>query len=154
VSEWEAIILLSRWADPHLCFPNVYICGGEMDMAVVTRARMLWEVEVKLTLADWKIDEHKRKWQSPSRRHVARFFYAVPRELLSCVPTFVPPEVGLLSISETLISEVRAARISRTAPRVSDTTLLGLMESTHHRFWRERLHRFRESRQRLRAKSA
>lgn len=145
--EAQAIIALSRWAGTHLCFPNVHFCACEMDLAIVTKpARLLWEVEVKLSLSDWRADEQKRKWQSPERARIARFWYAVPRELLERVPAFVTPETGLLALDGHRVQEVRPARISRRSPRVTDGQLMTLLESTHYRFWRERLHRHRDAR--------
>lgn len=85
----------------NLCFPNVYMCGGEMDVAVLTPANYLWEIEVKLSLSDWKADEHKDKWK-PSyykqREEVSRFYYAVPTKLINKVPDFVSAEAGLIEI--------------------------------------------------------
>lgn len=113
-----------------------------MDYALVTKpARYLWEIEIKMTAADWRADEHKRKWLSKSRHLVSRFFYAVPPELLDNIPTFVGPEIGLLAIHPGHISAARPARVSKAAPALTDKQLMTLLESTHFRFWRERNHR-------------
>lgn len=145
-NEFEAVIWLSRWAAPHLCFPNVHYGVSEMDLAIVTKgARLLWEVEVKLSLSDWRADEHKRKWQMPQfRSKVARMYYAVPTRLLENVPPFVAPEVGLLALERGRVSTCRSARSRRGCEPVSSQQLISLFESTHYRFWRERQHRHRQ----------
>lgn len=155
-NEAQAIIWLSKWADAHLCFPNVHWGLSEIDLAVVTkRSRLLWEVEVKLTLADWRADEHKAKWARLNmRRTVARMYYAVPRDLLEHCPPFVPPETGLIALWDGRASEVRAAKSVRGTPRVTDAQLLHLMESTHWRFWRERRHRHWQARIRQERRAA
>ena len=142
MNESEAIFLLGRhfcWGSTQ-CFPNVHLCGGEMDLAVVSRAGYLWEVEVKLTLADWRADERKGKWLSPSRKYVSRFFYAVPSELVGAAPSFVPPETGLLEIGPSWVKEIRTAK-RRKVSKLTDAQMSRLLDSTYHRYWQERIHR-------------
>lgn len=127
--------------------PNVYIGGGEMDVAVVTRAGYLVEVEVKLSLSDWNADQAKAKW-SPERAKyrevVSRFYYAVPTELLAKVPAWVPPTCGLIELQWSEIRKSAYAIERRPAQRVgklklTDADLLVLLRSTYHRFWQREL---------------
>lgn len=145
MNERQALVYVYRWARLHWCFPNVHFCGCEMDMAIVTRARLLWEVEVKLTASDWRADEHKAKWKRPAQRaRVSRMYYAVLPEMAQAIPPFVPAETGILVFDRTHMHELRPARLTR-APKVTDAQLLHLFESTYWRFWRERSHRHREA---------
>ncbi|MEE9159996.1 MAG: MmcB family DNA repair protein [Gammaproteobacteria bacterium] len=145
LTEARAIIMLTNRFDVwnNRCFPNVLLCGGEMDLAVVSRSGFLWEVEVKLTRYDWLADARKSKWTVPGRRFVSRFFYAVPEALISDVPEFVPDSAGLIAFQGDTIREVRTARRHK-APKLPDAQMRALYESTYHRFWRERLHRHRQ----------
>ena len=147
--ESYAVWALARWfgGQPNLLFPNVHLCGGEMDLAIVTKAGYLWEVEIKRTLADWKADERKRKWLAPSRQYVTRFFYAVPPTLAYKQPAFVSNDTGLLIIDGGNVRQVRDAR-RRKGPRLEQRQIHQLLLSTYHRFWSERHHRHN---QRLRA---
>lgn len=145
-TEGRAVCALARYFDwsRNMMFPNVHFCGGEMDLAVVTRSRYLWEVEIKRTLADWRADEHKDKWSKPVRRYVSRFYYAVPPKLQGQVPAFVPPEAGLLVIDGWHVREVRTAR-RRVSPKLTHEHMHTLLASTYNRFWRQKLHRLNDA---------
>lgn len=127
-------------------FPNIYMCGGEMDLAVITPAGYLWEFEIKLTLADWKADANKSKWRHPSRKYISRFYYAVPEGMAEKVPDFVPESTGLIEFvylkgrGEWRPSEVRKATGKR-GEKVSDIMLKKIMEKAYYRFWGQRWHR-------------
>jgi hypothetical protein len=127
--------------------PNVYIGGGEMDVAVVTRAGYLVEVEIKLTLADWNADQAKDKWlpeRAKYRAAVSRFYYAVPTALLQKVPSWVPASCGLIELqwAETrktcyAVERKPAGRIANV--KLTDADMLILLRSTYHRFWQREL---------------
>lgn len=63
--------------------------GGQADVLVVTKARYLIEVEVKLNMADFRRDRHKlkhRNFRDNLVHYPTRFFYfAVPKELANKV---------------------------------------------------------------------
>lgn len=142
LTEARAVVLLARrfgFNTGHFCFPNVHVVDGEMDLAVVTKSRYLWEVEVKLTASDWRADARKAKWQKP-RPLVSRFFYAVAAELIDDVPEFVPESAGLIAVYEHRTRVVRDARRKR-GDRVSDELFARLLRSTYYRFWEERVYR-------------
>ena len=127
----------------NMLFPNVHFCGGEMDLAIVTRAGYLWEVEIKRTLADWRADERKNKWTAPGRRYVTRFFYAVPPQLADEQPVFVPDGTGLLTVSGRDVRLIRDAR-RKSGPKLEVPQIQQLLMSTYHRFWNERTYRHYE----------
>lgn len=163
MTEGQAVMALKFWVgERHWCFPNVMFGGCEMDLAVVTRpAALLWEMEIKLTAADWKADQTKAKWDRPERQRVARMFYAVPTKLLEKQPSFVPVSTGILELywsgTRPMAREHRTAR-PVPAPKITEGQLRTLLESTHYRFWREREHRHRAYQkylaQRLRERAA
>lgn len=144
LTENRAVVILASHFNcwQNLCFPNVYLCGGEMDLAIVTRAGYLWECEIKLTRANWLADARKKKWLEPARRFVSRFFYAVPESLVTNVPEFVPETAGLLVFCGAGVREVRTAK-RKTAPKLPDPLRQQLYSSTYYRFWQQRFHRLR-----------
>jgi hypothetical protein len=97
-----------------------YEIGGRADLVVITRARYVTEVEIKVTLADWRADakkpkwskkppkvDHLPEWQRPyelqshenllrRRAHVSRFFYAIPESLADKIPADLPEGVGIV----------------------------------------------------------
>lgn len=126
--------------------PNVYCAGGEMDLAVVTRAGYLVEVEIKASLADWNADRAKSKWQMPKEREkVSRFYYAVPTDLLGRRPGWVPAQAGLIELRWIAGSKgywcnehTKAVRASAAQP-ISYAEHNALLNSTYHRFWQREL---------------
>lgn len=149
MNESLAIMRLAAWFDGHWCFPNVAFGCSEIDLAVVTRgARLLWEIEVKMNMADWRKDAQKRKWTDSRRQYVARMYYAVLPEMLDgpLLPAHVSPDMGLLTFTPNgHVREVRPAR-SRRAPKLPDQQMRAWLESTYHRFWRERAYRHLQAR--------
>lgn len=112
-----------------------------MDLLVITEpAHRLWEIEVKLTLSDWKADIKKGKWTQKSANResrITRMYYAVPKELADKVPKFVPASTGILAI-DGYSRVIRKPKPNLTARPVSDSEFIDLLKSTHYRFWRER----------------
>ena len=140
LNERYVIRNLSRYFDlrQNYVFPNTYICGGEMDVAVVTPRMYLTEIEVKLTLADWKADTKKEKWWSGDRKYVDRFFYAVPRNLVDFIPEFVQSTVGIISINDGGgLEAVRNAK--KVGVKITDLMFKKLLIRTYHRFWTNRI---------------
>lgn len=102
--------------------PNINLgSGDEMDLAVLTPSGLLWEVEIKTTLHDWKRDLEKLKWKLPPDLpyRPARFYYAVPHSLIAgkdgthSVPGFVLDFAGVVSFQN-----VRATKTLSTGQRV------------------------------------
>ena len=151
LTEGAVSVLLGLYLDhrQNLLFPNVHFGGGEIDMAVVTKARYLWELEIKLTLADWERDAGKKKWSAASRQCVSRFYYVVPTALLETIPDFVPQTTGILEIqsidenglAHIYIRERRSAH-RLLAAKLDRDQIAALMGSTYHRFWSQRVQRY------------
>lgn len=94
-----------EWPDGYTSFPNVNLFGWEMDLALVSKSDYLTEIEIKLTLSDWKRDCLKEKFlnvqYSPTRfKYVKYFYYAVPEKLLQKMPDFVGDETGIITFNE------------------------------------------------------
>jgi len=115
--------------------PNIYLGrNDEMDLAILTPSKILWEVEVKISLQDWKRDLSKTKWLNELHDHSpARFYYAVPECLVPMndsnqhiIPDWVPIHAGVAVILNTrkrvsgndgvqVITDVPKVRILRAA---------------------------------------
>lgn len=100
----------------NIVVPNANFGLGNMDLAVITKNGILWEIEIKVTLADWKADMKKRKWRAwgrvegaamplnygENKQDPARFYYCVPEALLkSGIPEWVWPNAGIIKIVES-----------------------------------------------------
>jgi hypothetical protein len=133
------------------CFTCVSMWNWEQDFVVITEAMKVWEVEIKLSRADWKIDGEKTKWESQHFAKVSRFYYCVPGELLKMqgrhckpvIPDFVPEYAGLLAFflvgKQWRIFEVRPAK-NRSTFKISLIWLQRLLRSSYYKFWLTRKH--------------
>jgi len=149
------------------CFPNVHVYDWEADFVLVTPANYMWEVEVKLTHGDWKIDAKKGKWTSLNWKFVSRFYYAVPEHLLEKqehkaegwgwwkdlgrtfepkykIPEHVPEWAGILVFIENgsrlYVREIRAPKVLGKT-KTGTGTLKRLYRSTYYRYWNTGKHR-------------
>ena len=81
--------------------PNIYLGADEMDIALLSPRKMLWEVEIKISMGDWKRDTEKKKWkEGPWEYSPSRFYYAVPESLVpkGKLPNWLQSEAGVLCI--------------------------------------------------------
>jgi len=145
LTEGWAVLMLAQHFNyrQNFCFPFVHLFGGEMDLAVISRAGYLWEIEVKLSRRDWLVDIKKRKWAHPGRRYVSRFFYAVPPEMVGNPPDFVAETTGLLELRDTNVKQIRTARRCK-APALGRGHMRGLFASTYYRYWDAQFHNHRQ----------
>lgn len=128
--------------DKYWTMPEWEINGGRADLAVITKSGYLTEIEIKISISDWKADSKKDKWSSP-RPHVSRFFYAVPERLIADgIPAFVPPRAGILVVREIHQTPWRAAQDIvvelRTAVRVPSKKISAEQLAAFHEtaYWR------------------
>lgn len=133
----------------HTVIPNVYLGGFELDLAVISKDWYLTEVEVKVSMSDWRRDEFKKKWIVENaaqtnyyrKRHkVSRFYYAVPSELIRSIPEFVTPETGIIEIYTT--NQYIWARIIRESKRIKQNRLNakeinGLLRAMSFKVWKQ-----------------
>ncbi len=104
--------------------------GRKIDMLVVSiwksRGHYLDAVEIKVSLADWKVelsDPHKADWWW---EHTNRFWLAVPADLVSKVKDTVPESWGLLSVGEK-VKVVIEAPTRRECTPLPWTAVVGAM---------------------------
>lgn len=120
------------------CCPNVQE-GSEMDFALLTDSNMLWECEIKISIADWrndlkKVRRYARGWEP------ARFYYAVPEALIaSGIPEWVPAHAGVIALFDddgrARPRWVRVAKIlhkAKAAPEVRRA----MLQKIYFRYWR------------------
>lgn len=72
------------------------------DFVMVTRAGYATELEVKVSLADWRKDLSKPKWVGMPA-WITRFVYVVPEQL--GVPEWVPAHAGIWHVFPTRVSQ-------------------------------------------------
>lgn len=71
--------------------------GDNPDVIGVLPNRYLAEIEIKVSLSDFKRDAAKKKWSSRYHVRPRLFYYAVPPELVAKVTPLLPKGAGLLT---------------------------------------------------------
>ena len=112
--------------------PELEVDGGRADLAFVTPAGYLTEIEIKTSLADFRRDAAKAKWSKP-RPHVSRFFFAVPESLVPAILPLLPDGAGLIALGDGT-REVRAAK-RRPAKRLTERQMQAIYDASYFRYW-------------------
>lgn len=133
-----------RWRENHL-FTEFEIDGGRADLVILTRARYLTEIEIKISLSDWNADQHKSKFKHP-RPHVSRFFYAIPETLENSIPDWIPPTAGIIVVRHGQWPRHDSCKEIRTATRVAAQSVpLKKVETMYrnyyYRYWYQEIQR-------------
>jgi len=122
-----------------LVIPNVSwgFLRYEADMLVVTRAKFCTEIEVKISMADWKADFDKRKHKIPDNR-VKYQYYAAPYELaLRYTELEIPEGWGVIGVEDGGRSvEILKEALPKKARAVTDKELMILARLACFRVWR------------------
>lgn len=120
VSESEIACAITRPQGPfpyrrYLCVPNLswgLDIDGEADLVALSSSDYLTEVEIKISVADFRRDankwKHRRQVKSPL---VCQFYYAMPTAIWTKVEGEFPESAGLILYQD------QRARIAIPAPR-------------------------------------
>ena len=113
----------------HIIVPNIswgLIGMHEMDLAIVTRAGCLKEVEIKRSFQDLKADFKKRHHHVDRQKRITEFFYAIPIELLEkCLP-LIPEAAGIITCHNN--ANRPYAKFERGAKRIPGSRKLTMEE--------------------------
>lgn len=129
----------------YLVVPNVYWgwdLSYEADLiAVRTDSLQVTEVEIKVSVSDFRNDRKKRKFENGFGldRRIQRFFYAVPAAISAKVEPELPPGAGLFIISReeygvTVEIRRRAQRLTTARPSTPEE-MLKLHQLAAMRYW-------------------
>lgn len=124
----------------YLVIPNVSygFLFYEADMLLVSKARYCTEIEVKISLQDWKKDFDKRKHKPGLRdKRIKYQYYACPMKLAKRFEELDLPEGwGVIGVEGKQIKVLKEAT-ARDAKKVSDKELLILARLVCFRIWKE-----------------
>lgn len=148
MNEAQAISALAGYFDYRKTrvFPCTHLYDWESDLLVITNSDRIWEVEVKLTRADWLADAQKPKFVNPWFHRISRFYYAVEStELDKGIPSFVHPDTGILRLYEgdrmsgkpgkrVYVQLIRQAK-QRSTHKITSQEQQKLYTSVYYRFW-------------------
>ena len=124
---------------------NLYVFDWESDMLIKTRSGYWYEVECKISLADFKND-FKRKWRKhdllktgdEKHRRPNYFYYCVPWYLSGKVLPLLPNYAGLIVLTENgKLNEVRRASLLHTDKYTDEDLKLCNKFYYAYRNWKE-----------------
>nr|DAM65125.1 MAG TPA: DNA repair protein MmcB-like protein [Caudoviricetes sp.]DAT55408.1 MAG TPA: DNA repair protein MmcB-like protein [Caudoviricetes sp.] len=139
---------LRGWkSNPKYIVENLYVFDWESDMLIKTRSGYWYEVECKISLADFKND-FKRKWRKhdllktgdEKHRRPNYFYYCVPWYLSGKVLPLLPSYAGLIVLTENgKLNEVRRASLLHTDKYTDEDLKLCNKFYYAYRNWKERV---------------
>ena len=126
----------------NLIVPNIGRGMGfrwEIDLLVCTESRYLWEVELKVTLADLKRDREKSKWaRYEQNTKIKRLYFCIPKALSEHVD-LIPSFAGILTVSPTgRVAILRAAADRTKAKPITEKQVYKLLYLGNMRVWKLR----------------
>ncbi|MBQ6286242.1 MAG: hypothetical protein IJK73_01115 [Bacteroidales bacterium] len=141
---------LSAW---HYLIPNLFVFAWESDWLAKTKAGYWYEVEIKISVSDFKNDFKKRKkheilrtgrcadyWGRLHDEPRPNYFsYCVPEHLVEKVEPLVPEYAGLIGVSEYGHLVWHKAPPKLHAGKISDEQL-NLVEKFYYN-WKEQVRR-------------
>lgn len=122
----------------NLIVPNVSWGLGfehELDLAVVSKARYLKEIEIKVSLADLKADMNKKCWHVDKENRIKELWFAVPEELQEQALSILPETVGIYVVKGKKVREVREAKAIPKARPLTEKEMEKLYHLLSMRVW-------------------
>lgn len=123
--------------------PNVSwaLLPYEADLLVVSKAGYLTEVEIKVTMADWRQDFLKHKWDAfgfPKPEQIKRHYYACPEALAKRYPeieAMMPFGSGVISVGEKRVEILKEAKTKPNHRRLKDSEIQILLRLGMLKAW-------------------
>jgi hypothetical protein len=144
ITERNAQIAIANYFEyrRNIVIPSFYFHGYECDVFIMTKSGYITEVEIKLNINDLKIDKNKSKWNCESRRHIKKFYYAVPRQIIEDAKSIIDEKYGILSLQYNEPKQrcfaylhKEASILNKSKPEIIDSVKLKMLLSSYHRFW-------------------
>ena len=114
----------------------------EADLFVITKAGRINEVEIKVSIADFRADAKKDKWIKPSinkrfNETINCFYYAMPIEIYDKVKNEIPDFAGVITYNHEnkVASIIKKAKINRAAKSATTDEKLKLARLLNFRYW-------------------
>jgi len=137
-------------------FNTTGVAGWEADIVVIQKSGLLYEVEVKVSVSDFrrefqtKSEKHealvsglrRRPFDAPFPTVVSRFYFAMPVEIWQKVKGEVPAWAGVILVDDGKRDkrgrlepwvEVKAPKLP--ARKATDKDRAALTESVYFRYW-------------------
>lgn len=83
----------------NIIVPNISwgLLSHEVDLLVVRKSGIAIEIEIKISLQDFKADFKKQHHHQERLNRITEFYYAMPETLYEKCKDLIPPEAGILT---------------------------------------------------------
>ena len=124
----------------HLGYRSEKIVTHECDMLAVTKNKFLYEIEIKISVSDFKADFKKKH---NHEGNIKQFYYAVPHYILDKIEDLVPEETGIL-IAECnddnfnkswKLKKYKNAKNNKLATPIDDEKLNKIFRIGYLKYW-------------------
>ena len=116
-----------------------YFVSGQPDILAISKEHFVIEVEVKVSVSDFRKDKKKRKWEMEGGgflRNVRQFYYAVPKNMVEKIKDDIPRSCGLMAIDDFYhhrlndnVAIIKKAPTNRAAERVTLPTAIRMAKA-------------------------
>ena len=113
----------------HIIVPNVSwgLLNHEADLIIMRPTGVLIEIEIKVSVADFKRDFEKRHGHRDSSNRISEFYYAIPLNLLDKCLSLIPEEAGIIVVQEFEYGKNEKsiyAKIEKSASKIKNSRKL------------------------------
>lgn len=122
--EMQKEISIKRVLQRQICIPNVTMFDKgrtEIDLLIITKNNTLIEVEIKVSIQDFKNDFKKKKFHS--HKDISRLYFAFPLALYEkhkeLILDMLPKDVGIITVAGV----GQDSKVQRMAGRRSDVVI-------------------------------
>lgn len=120
--------------------PNVSwgLLPWEADLLVLRNTGYLVEIEIKISLQDWKADfeKTKHKWLAGNDQWIREFYYAAPKKLAERWQELnIPEYAGVISVDEKGIEVLRSAHPRKPAKKLTEEDQKRLLRLAAIKAW-------------------
>lgn len=131
-------LMFSKWGNSkYRMYPNIKKgLGWEADLLILNRDRTLEEVEIKISIQDFNLDNKKDKhklFKSGKGSKISKFWYAVPEKIATPVARLLPDYAGLLVVGKS-IKVAKKPKLLKSVP-VTQEVENQFNTSLYYRFW-------------------
>lgn len=113
----------------------------EADLIAVSKSGYCTEIEIKVSKADLLNDLKKEKHTKPRDRRIARYFFAIPKELEQVALESLPVDIGIITVelkkgrTRYTVNVVRPATKNKNSDKISIQDLTKLYYLQNFRYW-------------------
>jgi hypothetical protein len=136
----NAMFLDASGRGQQLIVPNVYLYNWEADLISVSKAGLVNEYEVKISVEDYERDQSKANKHYLLSNRVGDvpnyFWYVVPEGLIK--PRVVPKYAGLIYVDTDGSAEVQRGAPRLHSRHITDTKRSYLARGLMYRYWKMR----------------